>query len=72
MNPTSVSDIDIHRAARELIRQFGWLTALVGTAQCIRDLAEMGDEAGVEVWGRVLDAVEEANPLSPRSGEALN
>jgi hypothetical protein len=49
MVPRPVSDIDIYRAAHELIRQFGWLTALIGAAQCIRDLAEMGDEAGIGV-----------------------
>jgi ribulose kinase len=72
MDPRPVSDIDIHRAAHELVRRFGWLTALVGTAQCIRDLAEAGDEAGVGVWGRVMDAVEEAIRLTPGGGQSVH
>ena len=52
------SDLDIYRAAKELIEQFGDVAA-IEAAMRVDILLEIGDMEGVAVWKRVLKAINE-------------
>lgn len=52
------SDLDIYRAAKELIKQHGE-DALIHAAMRADELLDAGDMDGLAVWKRILAAVEE-------------
>ncbi len=52
------SDIDIYRAANELIKQHG-ADAPIHAARRADELLEAGDMDGQAVWKRILAAVDE-------------
>ncbi len=56
------SDIDIYRAANELIKQHGD-AADIEAAMRADELMEAGDMEGVAVWKRIGKAIEELQSL---------
>ncbi len=58
------SDLDIYRAANELIKQFGD-AADIEAAMRADELMEAGDMEGEAVWIRIGKAVEELRQREP-------
>ena len=58
------SDLDIYRAANELIKQFGD-AADIETAMRADELMETGDMEGRAVWLRIVKAIEELRQREP-------
>ena len=65
-----LSDLDILRAAEELLDGHGPLGAWIYAAQRAQESAGQNDMGGVATWGRVLDALEELTRTKPDAGEA--
>jgi hypothetical protein len=62
-----IAEIDIWRAACLMLRWYGE-TAMEEGARRANELSEVGDNAGVAVWRRINDAIEQlANATPPGS-----
>jgi hypothetical protein len=59
-----MEDIDIWRAAKLAIDQYGALAAFYAMAREFH-LADVGDIAGAAVWGKIFDAIEELRRIRP-------
>ena len=66
-----ISDIDIWRSARFLIKRYGE-DASVHAAMRADTMREAGDPDGSAVWKRILRAVEELQKAEPKSGGAVH
>ncbi len=64
-----ISDLDIYRAARVIIKQYGQ-DAPIHAAMRADAMLEAGDQDGYAVWRRILRAVEELQRVAPMSREA--
>lgn len=51
------NDIDIYRAANELIKQFGDMASIEAALRA-DEMLEKGDMEGLAVWKRIVKAVE--------------
>ena len=65
------SDLDIHRAANELIEQHGLKGALELAANRIQTLRDLKDEEGAATWGRIRAALLDLSDIRFR-GDAVN
>ncbi len=65
------SDLDIYRAANELIKQYGD-EAPIHAAMKADELLEAGDLVGKAVWVRIAKAVEELLSEEPPDGETTH
>ncbi len=66
-----ISDIDIWRSARFLIKRYGEKARLHATKRADAML-EVGDPDALAVWKRVLRAVEELQGTGLKPGEAIH
>ena len=66
-----ISDLDIYRSARVLIREHGE-DATIKAAQRADDMLERSDMDGLAVWKRILAAVEEIKRTERRPEEAAH
>lgn len=67
----SISDLDIYRSARLLVKRHGD-DAVRYAAERADVLARAGDEDGRVVWRRIAAAVEELSRTGPSPDEAMN
>jgi len=65
------SDLDIYRAAKALIKQYGD-EAPIHAAMKADELLEAGDLVGKAVWVRIAKAVEELLSEEPPDGETTH
>ncbi len=66
-----VDDLDIYRAANELIKQHGD-SAATEAAMRANEFSEQGNMDGRQVWMRIMQAIEELQRERPRDGEAMH
>jgi hypothetical protein len=59
-----IPEIDIWRVAKLMLRRYGD-TALVKSARRADKLTAAGDAAGVAVWCRIIDAVDQLANTTP-------
>ena len=67
----TVSDIDIYRAAKILVKQYG-TEAPIEAAMHADAMLNMGDLDGLAVWKRVLAAVTKLLDTQPGDGAAVH
>ena len=65
------TDLDIHRAANELIEQFGE-DAPIRAAMRHDELLKIGDVDGCVVWKRILKAIDELRSVEPPEGARVH
>ncbi len=66
-----IPDLDIYRAANELVKQHGD-DAPIHAAMRADAMLEAGDLGGNAVWRQILRAVEELQGTEPKPGEAVH
>ena len=67
----AVSDLDIYRSARLVVKRHGEGAVTYATERAAA-LARAGDVEGAAVWRRISAAVEELERTEPSPGEATN
>jgi hypothetical protein len=67
-----IDPLDIYRAAKVLIQQYGPEEAPMMAASRCDALLDLGDVEGQRVWKGILRAVEELATTEPRAGERVN
>lgn len=65
-----VTELDIYRAARVLVREHG-ADSPIATAMHYDALLDAGDLDGAAVWKRILAAIDVLLDKQPRNGRAL-
>jgi hypothetical protein len=65
-----VVDLDIWRAANMLLRDHGYDAAIIAAQRCDKLMAD-GDLAGLRVWKRIMDAIEQLS-RARNDGEHLH
>ncbi len=66
-----ISDLDIYRAANELIEQHGDSAATEAAMRADEHL-DRGNIEGKRVWLRIMQAIEELQRERPRDGEVVH
>jgi hypothetical protein len=66
-----IPDLDIHRAARLMIRRYGD-DAAVQAAMRGDELLDKGDLDGMLVWQAIISAIRRLQVTTPTGGEALH
>ena len=71
ITPHPVSEIDVWRAAHQMLKMFSEDAALTAAQRADKAL-EMGDMFNFNLWSRITKAVQEIERQKPGSSEAIN